>query len=232
MKALILSDIHSNIYALEAIWKQERDSDLILCAGDHIDYGPFPRQTLDWIYAHNARSVQGNHDAWLALNYRRGMIGESVPEAERAWVNHNAALLEEADIRFLESLPRALAFDLNGVSYGMTHMYREYNEIVSLHAYEAFREELFGSATPPRLIMGHTHRQCVRYLADDLLWLNPGSASYRRKDDPDQSAHYATITDGRISLKRLEYDMTPLRRFMQTARLSEGELQVARFYFR
>ena len=232
MKALILSDIHSNIYALEAIWKQERDSDLIFCAGDHIDYGPYPRQALDWVYEHNVRGVQGNHDAWLAQTYRRELTGEDVPEAERAWVHHNAALLEEADIRYLESLPRTLAFDLDGVAYGMTHMYREYQEMVSLYAYDAFRAELFGSAPPPRMIMGHTHRQCIRYLADDLLWLNPGSASYRRMDDPDQSAHYATITDGRISLKRLAYDLTPLRRFVQKVRLSEGELQVSRFYFR
>lgn len=49
MKALILSDIHSNIYALEAIWNKERDSDLILCAGDLVDYGPFPQEVLAWV---------------------------------------------------------------------------------------------------------------------------------------------------------------------------------------
>ena len=49
MKALILSDLHSNIHALEAIWARERDSDAIYCAGDLVDYGPFPNEVLDWV---------------------------------------------------------------------------------------------------------------------------------------------------------------------------------------
>ena len=43
MKALIISDIHSNIYGLEAVYKKEKDSDIIYCAGDLVDYGPFPK---------------------------------------------------------------------------------------------------------------------------------------------------------------------------------------------
>jgi predicted phosphodiesterase len=178
--------------------------------------------------------VQGNHDAWVALNYRQGHFLENVPEEELAWVHLNTSLLDDADIAYLENLPKTLAVELDGIMYGMTHMYRDYNEIVSLHAFQQFCAEAFDSTAPAaitHLIMGHTHRQSVRYLADETLWLNPGSVSYRRADDPDQSAHYATIADGKISLKRLAYDTTPLYYFVQGIHLKESEIKVAAFFF-
>ena len=214
MKALVLSDIHSNIYALEAIWAKEQDSDVVYCAGDLVDYGPYPQEVLDWIRAHHVTCVQGNHDRYVALCYRSGDTLERVSEAERAWAHHNASLLHEQDVTFLEQLPRAISLEMDGTAYGMTHLYRQYDEIVSLHAYEEFRVEVFPVGEThclTRLILGHTHRQCVRYLSDELLWLNPGSVSYRRRDDPDQTAHYVTITDGQISLQRLAYNIEPLR---------------------
>jgi len=234
MKTLVLSDIHSNIYALEAIWRKEHDSDRILCAGDLVDYGPFPREVLAWIRGHDVHCVQGNHDGWVALTYRRGATLAAVPEAERAWVHLNAGLVNEAEVCFLESLPKTLAFDLDGIAYGLTHLYREYNEIVSLHAYDQFLAEAFDPTARgniSRLILGHTHRQAIRYLADNCLWLNPGSVSYRRMDDPDPTAHYAVIIDGKIFLRRLEYDRSPLYSFTQVVQLKEDEMKAARFFF-
>jgi len=145
MKALIISDIHSNIYALEAIWAQERDNDIIYCAGDLVDYGPFPKEVLDWVRAQTFCSPK--------------------------------------------------------------------NDPIT------------------RLILGHTHRQVIRHLSDTLLWLNPGSALYRRRDDPDQTAHYATITDGVISLRRVPYNLEPLRRYVGQVCLKESEVSVAEHIF-
>ena len=229
MKALIISDIHSNIHALEAIWSQERDSDLIYCTGDLVDYGPFPKEVLDWARAHDLVCTQGNHDSWVVKCWQDGQTLENVPAGDRAWVHHNAALLDAGDIRYLEGLPTAVSFELNNIAYGMTHLFQEYEEIVSLYEFEQFRSKTFPNTTfgpVNRLILGHTHRQAVRYLSDDLLWLNPGSAAYRRRDDPDQSAHYATITDGAISLKRLDYDLQPLRRALEQVELKDFEMPV------
>ena len=62
MKALIISDIHSNIFALEAIWQREHDCDVVFCAGDLVDYGPSPGEVIAWVQAHGVACVQGNHD--------------------------------------------------------------------------------------------------------------------------------------------------------------------------
>jgi len=234
LKTLILSDIHSNIHALEAIWAREQDSDLVYCAGDLVDYGPYPKEVLDWVRAREVPCVQGNHDRWVALCYRNGHNLETVPAAERAWVHHNASLLDEDDIEYLEQLPHTLTFELGGIQYGVIHSYQEYDEIVSLHAFGEFCGQYFESAGQEgvsRLILGHTHRQAIRYLSDSLLWLNPGSVSYRRRDDPDQTAHYATIIDGVMSLKRLHYDLEPLRRYVRQVSLNESEMRAAQRFF-
>lgn len=232
MKALILSDIHANIQALRAIWQQERDSDVIYCTGDLVDYGPWPRDVLDWVREHRVVCTQGNHDAWVALTYRNGQQPDTLPADQREWRHHNIGLMEEADIAFLESLPRSVTFELDGVRYGMAHLYQDYNIITSVHAYRTFCATTFGSEDAiDRLILGHTHRQVVYYLRDDMLWLNPGSVSYRRPDDPDQTAHYATIIDGQIALKQLEYEHAVVFEQVEQVELKEAESAVARWFF-
>jgi predicted phosphodiesterase len=170
----------------------------------------------------------------LVKQFQSGNLYHRVALDERCWVHHNASLLTPEDVNYLEGLPVAIRFSLDGIEYGMTHLYREYEEITSLHAYHHFWADAFGESEclhSGRLILGHTHRQSVRYLSDETLWLNPGSVSYRRRDDPDQSAHYATLVDGAISLRRVNYDLDPLRRAIQGVTLKESEMQAARFFF-
>lgn len=233
MKVLILSDIHSNIYALEAVWDRERDSDLIYCTGDLVDYGPYPKEVLNWIRSHDVVCTQGNHDQWVATCYRSGKTMESVPVEQRRWVHHNVSLLDTDDIEYLERLPKAVSLDIDSVPYVMTHLFEDYNEIVSLYAYSKFLDTLAAHRENcvTRLILGHTHRQAIRYLSDHLLWLNPGSASYRRPDDPDRRAHYAVLTDGIISLRRISYELAPLYRYIRNVRLKRSEISIAERFF-
>jgi predicted phosphodiesterase len=159
---------------------------------------------------------------------------ETIPESERAWVHHNASLLEESDIAFLEALPKNLVFQVDGTEYGMAHLYQDYDRISNLYAFHQFRKYTFSGRGNPgfsRLILGHTHRQGLHYLSDLVFWLNPGSVSYRRSDDPDQTAHYATIIDGKVSLKRLAYDLSPLRREIRNISLKSSEIQSAKRFF-
>ncbi|CAN5653129.1 metallophosphoesterase family protein [soil metagenome] len=232
MKALILSDLHSNIVALETIWAQERDSDVVYCTGDLVDYGPYPKDVLDWVRAHKVVSTQGNHDRHVAYIYRTGPTLDALPLAERAWVHYNASLLDEVDIQFLEQLPVALTFDLDGLTYGLTHLYRDYEEIRSSYAYDQFCTQTFPQVSNlNRLILGHTHRQSIHYLSNTTFWANPGSISYRRQDDPDQTAHYLTISDGVLALQRIAYNTGKVYHAVQQISLKEAEIGVAKWFF-
>jgi predicted phosphodiesterase len=235
LKALIISDIHSNIYALEAIWNKERNSDIIYCAGDIVDYGPYPKEVLDWVREHQCRCVIGNHDKSVVSCFNECSSLKDMPDAEKEWKHHNAILLNEKDILFLEHLPKTLDFNLDGINYGMTHCYTiDYKEIKSVHMFDHFVKDKFhakSNGLPARLILGHTHRLGVYYLSNRKMWMNPGSVSYRRPDDPSQDAHYLTITDGRIKLKRVGYDLGPLYREVRKLKLKNNELVVAFRFF-
>ncbi|MEM7119070.1 MAG: metallophosphoesterase family protein [Chloroflexota bacterium] len=223
MKVLIISDIHSNIYALEAIWAKENDCDLVLCAGDLVDWGPYPNEVIAWIQAHKVPTVQGNHDAWAALYYRRGKSLPNPTSEERGWIHYTATQLSEEEVLFLEGLPQTLTFSIDDIDYGMTHLIQGQAELVSRYGFEQFRQEQFGDATFSRLIIGHTHFQGVRQLSNEWLWLNPGSVSYRRRGDPDKMAHYIVLENGRISLNRLAYDRRKLYAAAKTIPLGPSE---------
>ena len=65
MKVLILSDIHANYTALQAVLQDAGQVDQIWCAGDLVDYGVCPHETVAWFRSHEVRCVSGNHDRHL-----------------------------------------------------------------------------------------------------------------------------------------------------------------------
>ena len=64
MRYFILSDIHSNIEALESCVQRAKEAgyDRVLCCGDIVGYGPNPVEAIDGIRALNALTIRGNHD--------------------------------------------------------------------------------------------------------------------------------------------------------------------------
>lgn len=236
MKALIISDIHSNVIALEEIWKKEKDCDIIYCAGDLVDYGPYPKEVIDWVRDKEVVCVRGNHDERVSNLFRNKEELWGVRDEERTWAHENAQKLTEEHIQFLETLPLSIEFAMDSFGYSMQHMYKGYETIQSLYHYEEFWKKQttspLSNMTCQRMIFGHTHRRTVHYLSDQQLWLNPGSVSYRRPDDPSKEAHYITITDGRIEMKSIRYDRSPLLQVTLNTKLRyEREKEVALFFF-
>lgn len=227
MKLLIISDIHSNIDSLEAILKQEKDSDIIYCAGDLVDVGFHPKEVLDCIRANGIITVKGNHDELVIQTYRSGKHLEDIPNEELTWPIVNARELNEEDIVFLEELPDMVQFEADGITYCMQHFYEGYKILENHYQFSQFwlhqtGEDVDSGPRQKRVIVGHTHRQIVAYVHNDRLWMNPGSVGYNRPDDPSIAAHYITITDGRIELKQLVHEKS-------ISRTRLGELFAERF---
>ena len=236
MKLLILSDIHSNHLSLEAIWKKESDADAIYCAGDLVDYGPFPHEVITWMREHKVRAVFGNHDRELLRVFReRGRDFADVPPSEYLWRYENCRRMTDEDMEYLAALPETLDFSADGYRYRMAHQCDEtWVPPRSTAAFDSFAENVSGCPDHPvRLIFGHTHRQGVYTMAGDRVWINPGSVYYRQPDDYDKSAHYAVIEDGEISLRCVAYDREPLRAairpFVENNAMKSWELKSALF---
>lgn len=89
MKALLISDIHSNAEGLRAIWAAEgADGMPIYAAGDFVDYGTQPEEAVTWARTHGVQGVAGNHDL-AVLDLWRGQAFREVPDGELRWAQHN-----------------------------------------------------------------------------------------------------------------------------------------------
>lgn len=240
MKLLVISDIHSNIWALESILQAEKSFDLLCCAGDLADYGTAPCEVTDWMRnCKNKILVQGNHDAHT-VNIWKQKEYDTIPPSQYKWVHHNCRKLDEDRIRYLEGLPLHATFEADGYVYLIQHQYDQgYGVIESRYQFDEYWERYaapeFAGAKRRRMVFGHSHRQCIHILGENSLWLNPGSASYRRPDDPDKTAHYAVIEDGKVSLRQVEYDRSSLLKeaeeLNRTHGMMETELQDFFFFF-
>ena len=240
MRLLILSDIHANATALEAVRRDAGPVDAIYCAGDYVDYGTDPHEAIAWVREHGVRCVVGNHDRHLLSVLASGEAAALRGTRQWKWVHDNCLRITPEDADFLRSLPTHLSFSADGIDYVMQHQMREgsYDMPESLQAFEGCWQAWYdgpGGGRERRMIFGHTHRRCVHCLGDSALWLNPGSVSYRRPDDDDKRAHYMLITDGRITLHAVPYERgRMLERVMDYVRrgdMLETDLQDLLFFF-
>lgn len=102
MRIAILSDLHANLPAWDAVWLDLNSlgARRILCLGDVIGYGPHPADVLERVHEHVHHVLLGNHDAALigrmdanlfsaeaqqALEWSRAQLGPSALEEIRSW---------------------------------------------------------------------------------------------------------------------------------------------------
>lgn len=241
MRLLILSDVHANMEALKAVLNDAGRVDGIWCAGDLVDYGTDPHEVVGWFREHDVRCVSGNHDRHLLHVLAAGETEALRGTNQYKWVHDNCDRVTAEDVAYLEALPMQLSLEADGIAYLMQHQMKEgplaYAMPESVQDFDAFWKEGYQGRTSAerRMIFGHTHRRAVHMLDNDRLWLNPGSASYRRPDDRDKRAHYMVIDDGRIEFHAVAYDRSrSLKRamaYVQSGAMLETDLQDAMFFF-
>ena len=120
MKLGVITDIHGNIAALDAMLAEfsRRRVDEILCLGDMIGIGPFPAEAVKRIMGlKNLRGcVRGNHEGYLLDGLPESMGGE-----ERAFHLWEHARIGSSERAFLAALPSSLSFSLDGVHVWAGH---------------------------------------------------------------------------------------------------------------
>lgn len=151
MRRLILSDIHSNLEALEAVLAQAEGSyDEMVCCGDVVGYCACPAEVIDWVRKSVAILVRGNHD--IACCCEGGLTDFNLPARAAAMWTYQQ--LTEQDREWLRQMPEGpLLFDDYEVAHGSPEDENEY--LIST----ADVEWLDRAAMRRMCFVGHTHRQ-------------------------------------------------------------------------
>lgn len=225
-KRAILSDIHGNLEALNAVLADIESQGIteIVCLGDVIGYGPNPRECIDRCQSFNL-TLLGNHDngalfdpegfssgAERAIFWTRSQLEDKTQDgAQKRW-DFLAGLPRthrEGDVMFVHGSPRS-----------------PLNEYV-------FPEDIYNQRKIERIFgfiqkycfQGHTHVPGVftenfRFyspseisnsytLGEQKLMLNVGSVGQPRDSDPRSS--YVILDGMEIEFRRVEYDPSPTR---------------------
>jgi len=202
LKILILSDIHANIEALETI--NER-YDYLFCLGDLVDYGPSPKECIDFIKNNSSAVVRGNHDNAVAFRTNckcsEAYKLMSVKTRELMW-----NILGEEEITYLSSIPSNIVIEFSGARFFLAHAAPSDNLFKYLPPDTpdyVWRKELKG-VDVDFVLLGHTHLSMIKRI-DGTTIINPGSVG-QSKDIP-AKASYATWNDGEVEIKRVAYDI-------------------------
>ena len=221
MRALIVSDVHSNLEALQsAIADAEARGgfDQIWALGDLVGYGPDPGPCIDLLRKHNLRAVAGNHD--------QAAIGKLDPAGFNrhalAAVRWTTLQITFEHYSWLMDLPVKLVVGeftlVHGSPRAPVHEY-----LISVEAAVAN----FPVLETPRCLVGHSHIPffCRReggsavfrrfpddgtplVLDSDIVFINPGGLGQPRDRNPKSPYAIYDSEQGTISHHRVQYDVS------------------------
>jgi diadenosine tetraphosphatase ApaH/serine/threonine PP2A family protein phosphatase len=234
MRVLVISDIHANLNALEAVLNDAGTVDEIWCLGDVVGYGPNPNEVLERLRAlpNLAACMLGNHDVAVLGEMNFAVFNT---DARRSLVWQQEAITPE-NLEYLRSLPQnTLVRGQVTLAHGSPRdPVWEYilNTLIARLNFEAFETRY--------CFVGHSHIQC--YFQLDLISdrislevpavnqpiqlspraiLNPGSVGQPR--DRDSRASYA-IFDTEAETwepRRATYDIESVQKMIRAAGLPD-----------
>jgi putative phosphoesterase len=201
MRILLVSDIHANIEALTAI---EEDFDVLLCMGDLVDYGPSPKECIEWLRLRATAIVRGNHDNAVAYRQDCGCHKDykllSVATRQLTW-----DLLDRTEVELLRRLPLTKSLSLGGARFCLCHAAPSDTlfKYIPANAPEAIWQSEVEGINADFLLLGHTHMPFKREIGGKWI-VNPGSVGQPKGNGP--LASYAIWEDGEVLHKQTPYN--------------------------
>jgi len=244
MKYLVISDIHANLEALDAVLADidaRGDVDAIYHAGDLVGYSSSPNEVVARLRERGIAGIAGNYDSTVATDYKHcGCRSESPRQEELAHVSYEytrRAVTAETK-RFLAGLPfsldlRPLGGHLRGPRLVIVHGTPTLNTLY----WTEDRDDAFclkmaavvGLEAGDVIAFGHTHKPWQRVVAG-IHFVNTGSVG--RPKDGDWRAGYALVTLGGgepgAEQVRVDYDIDAAVAGVRAAGLPEDFVEFLR----
>jgi len=217
MRILVISDIHANFPALEAVLSAAVTADAVWCLGDLVGYGPHPNECIERIASlPNLTCLTGNHDA--AVSDSRN-IDKFNDEAGHAiyWTRRN---LTDANMEYLAKLSEMVTTDWVTLAHGSPrnptweYIIDPVTAMINFAFFDTQIALVGHSHLPLAFLVDKTNDKIDRKLmkAGDVTHLenrailNPGSVGQPRDHDPRASFGILDPEAMTWELNRVEYD--------------------------
>lgn len=230
MRILVISDVHSNLTALNAVLKDAGHIDTIWSLGDIVGYGPHPNECISRLNEFEHVAIAGNHD-WAVLG--KLDLADFNTDARNAnlWTRDQLTIESEA---YLDSLPETIVTDNFTLAHGSPrHPIWEYLFYVGMARLS------FGYYDTSICLVGHTHvpvifRDVVEthecevsqhvegahvHLDESRYIINPGGVGQPRDGDPRAAYLLLDPEAQEFEHRRVSYDIAKTRESMREAGL-------------
>lgn len=223
MRYALISDIHANLPALEAVLAniaEQPDVGATYHLGDLVGYAPWPNETVELLRAENIHGIAGNYDSTVGTDYKHcGCKYEDPRQEELSHLSFEWTKRHSSDEtkRYLAALPFRIDLKtLGGHAAGPTVILVHGTPTLNTLYWTADRPDSFcsqmakiaGAKVGDVICFGHTHVPWSR-VVDGIHFVNTGSVG--RPKDGDARAGYVLLDVGndesRAEFLRVEYDV-------------------------
>jgi putative phosphoesterase len=210
MRIAIFSDIHGNLQALESVLADisAQKPDAIYCLGDLVGYGANPNEVTERIRREDFPTVMGNYDD--GVGFERDECGcayreEAERERGQRSLEWTKARVTPENKAFLRTLANEIRFEAGGKRILLVHgSPRKMNEYLFEDRPISSFQRLAAASNADTIVFGHTHKPYLKDV-DGVTFVNAGSVG--KPKDGDCRACYALMDDGKITFRRVDYDV-------------------------
>ncbi len=165
MRIAVVSDIHGNIYALEAILEDIKSQgvDEIIIAGDIVNQHPHSRRCFEMVMALNCPVLQGNHEEYM---YSVG-VNQIFNQARFQPIRWTHAQFSQAQLETMRILPRVHKFPDLLITHATA---RSLGESITVDSSSDDLRAMFADTTESFIVRGHNHKWFTKNWDNRQLW--------------------------------------------------------------
>lgn len=221
MLVAFISDIHANIFGLEAVISDIKKvgASHIICAGDVVGYYPFVNETIELLIQENVQCILGNHDA-IAI----GKLAADEIKKEQYYINSTLSVIKPENMAWLNLLPTTLDLRFGRSSVKVWHgsPWSPFEEYV-YPDYQNF--DTFKHLNSDYIILGHTHWPMIQHLGSVTV-INPGSCGQPRDYNPGASYALWALEEDRIQFHNIQYDIMKLASILRSLNYNQQLIDI------